>query len=70
MWALLRERRAARFPFPITDRIPNFVGAERAAARRKPRGIRWAELSEEQIAAMPPLRALRMTPRPSGPSSP
>jgi 5-formyltetrahydrofolate cyclo-ligase len=33
MWTLLRERRVARFPFPITDRIPNFVGAERAAAR-------------------------------------
>jgi 5-formyltetrahydrofolate cyclo-ligase len=31
-WKRLRERRAARFPFPITDRIPNFVGAERAAA--------------------------------------
>lgn len=33
IWKLLRDRRAARFPFPITDRIPNFVGAERAAAR-------------------------------------
>jgi 5-formyltetrahydrofolate cyclo-ligase len=26
--------------------------------RRKPRGIRWDELSPEQLAAMPPLRAL------------
>jgi 5-formyltetrahydrofolate cyclo-ligase len=26
-------RRVARFPFPIEDRIPNFVGAEAAAAR-------------------------------------
>jgi 5-formyltetrahydrofolate cyclo-ligase len=33
IWRLLRDRRVARFPFPITDRIPNFVGAERAAAR-------------------------------------
>ena len=33
IWTLLRQRGAARFPFPITDRIPNFVGAERAAAR-------------------------------------
>jgi 5-formyltetrahydrofolate cyclo-ligase len=33
IWTRLRDRRAARFPFPITDRIPNFVGAERAAAR-------------------------------------
>jgi 5-formyltetrahydrofolate cyclo-ligase len=33
VWALLVRRRAARFPFPIEDRIPNFVGAEAAAAR-------------------------------------
>jgi len=33
IWTLLRQRSVARFPFPITDRIPNFVGAERAAAR-------------------------------------
>ncbi|ADU50624.1 5-formyltetrahydrofolate cyclo-ligase [Thermaerobacter marianensis DSM 12885] len=29
----LREAGAARFPFPIEGRIPNFQGAERAAAR-------------------------------------
>ncbi|QIA28156.1 5-formyltetrahydrofolate cyclo-ligase [Thermaerobacter sp. PB12/4term] len=29
----LREAGAARFPFPIEGRIPNFKGAERAAAR-------------------------------------
>jgi 5-formyltetrahydrofolate cyclo-ligase len=33
VWRDLSQRRVARFPFPITDRIPNFVGAERAAAR-------------------------------------
>jgi 5-formyltetrahydrofolate cyclo-ligase len=33
IWRLLRERRVGRFPFPLEDRIPNFVGAERAAAR-------------------------------------
>ena len=33
IWTLLRARGVARFPFPIHDRIPNFVGAERAAAR-------------------------------------
>jgi 5-formyltetrahydrofolate cyclo-ligase len=33
VWTRLRERGAARFPFPLEDRIPNFVGAERAAAR-------------------------------------
>jgi 5-formyltetrahydrofolate cyclo-ligase len=33
VWRLLVARHAARFPFPIEDRIPNFVGAEAAAAR-------------------------------------
>ena len=33
VWRRLVERRVARFPFPIDDRIPNFVGAEAAAAR-------------------------------------
>jgi 5-formyltetrahydrofolate cyclo-ligase len=33
VWALLERRRAGRFPFPLAGRIPNFVGAERAAAR-------------------------------------
>src|SRR6185503_2836804 len=33
VWALLVARHVARFPFPIHDRIPNFVGAEAAAAR-------------------------------------
>ena len=31
-------------------------------ARRKPRGIRWDELSPEQLAAMPPIRALAARP--------
>ena len=33
VWRLLADRRVARFPFPIEGRIPNFVGAEAAAAR-------------------------------------
>jgi 5-formyltetrahydrofolate cyclo-ligase len=33
IWTILRRRRAGRFPFPLNDRIPNFVGAERAAER-------------------------------------
>jgi 5-formyltetrahydrofolate cyclo-ligase len=33
VWRRLVSRRVARFPFPIDDRIPNFVGAEAAAAR-------------------------------------
>ena len=47
---MLRARGAARFPFPIDDRIPNFVGAERAAARA-------AELPEWRAA-----RRLKMNP--------
>ena len=33
IWELLEEKGVARFPRPIRGRIPNFVGAERAAAR-------------------------------------
>src|SRR5262245_22350217 len=33
MWGLLTRRRLGRFPFPLTDRIPNFRGAEAAAER-------------------------------------
>src|SRR5438552_14311618 len=33
IWALLTRRRLGRFPFPLTDRIPNFRGAEAADAR-------------------------------------
>ncbi len=33
IWKLLEERGIARFPRPIKGRIPNFIGAERAAAR-------------------------------------
>ena len=32
MWRALVEHRAARFPFPLQGRIPNFEGADRAAA--------------------------------------
>jgi 5-formyltetrahydrofolate cyclo-ligase len=33
VWTELRQRGAARFPFPIRQRIPNFEGAERCAER-------------------------------------
>jgi 5-formyltetrahydrofolate cyclo-ligase len=33
VWDALTRKRAARFPFPVHGRIPNFKGAEQAAAR-------------------------------------
>jgi len=33
VWQALAERKIARFPFPIKGRIPNFDGADAAAAR-------------------------------------
>jgi len=33
IWNALVEHKVARFPFPLKGRIPNFEGAERAAAR-------------------------------------
>ena len=33
VWERLTTERQARFPFPVKGRIPNFVGAEAAAAR-------------------------------------
>lgn len=33
VWGLLETRGVGRFPLPVHDRIPNFAGAERAAAR-------------------------------------
>lgn len=33
VWRLMEEREIARFPRPVFQRIPNFVGAEKAARR-------------------------------------
>lgn len=33
VWSRLEETKAARFPFPVQGRIPNFAGAEEAARR-------------------------------------
>jgi 5-formyltetrahydrofolate cyclo-ligase len=35
VWDALTERKAARFPFPIHGRIPNFKGAEESFAALK-----------------------------------
>jgi 5-formyltetrahydrofolate cyclo-ligase len=59
IWTLLDRRRVARFPFPVVGRIPNFKGAEAAAARA-------AALPEWQAARRlkcnpdAPQRALRL----------
>jgi 5-formyltetrahydrofolate cyclo-ligase len=44
IWRLLDRRRVGRFPLPLAERIPNFAGAETAAAR---------------LAALPEWRAAR-----------
>lgn len=31
IWKLLQDKKVARFPFPIENRIPNFEGSEKAA---------------------------------------
>lgn len=33
VWDALTENKAARFPFPVHGRVPNFAGAQRAAER-------------------------------------
>ena len=33
VWRVLSDSKVARFPFPIEGRIPNFAGADAAAAR-------------------------------------
>jgi 5-formyltetrahydrofolate cyclo-ligase len=59
VWTLLEQRRVARFPLPLADRIPNFAGAGEAADRA-------AALPEWQAARRlksnpdAPQRALRL----------
>jgi 5-formyltetrahydrofolate cyclo-ligase len=63
VWVRLRARGVARFPLPIRDRIPNFAGAERAAARlaEQPEWKRARRLKVNPDAPQRPvrLRALR-----------
>jgi 5-formyltetrahydrofolate cyclo-ligase len=58
VWRLMRARRVARFPFPIEDRIPNFAGAEDAAARAAdlPEWRRARRLKMNPDAPQRPLR--------------
>lgn len=59
IWALLERRRVARFPFPVTGRIPNFEGAEQAAARAAALP-EWQRARRLKCNPDAPQRALRL----------
>lgn len=59
IWALLARRRVARFPFPVTGRIPNFQGAEQAAARAAALP-EWQRARRLKCNPDAPQRALRL----------
>src|SRR5262245_25070579 len=59
IWALLERRRVARFPFPTTGRIPNFQGAEAAAARAAALP-EWQRARRLKCNPDAPQRALRL----------
>jgi 5-formyltetrahydrofolate cyclo-ligase len=59
VWALLTERRAARFPLPLHDRIPNFAGAE-LAARRLAETPEWKAARRLKCNPDAPQRAVRL----------
>ena len=59
MWALLTERKVGRFPMPLHDRIPNFVGAE-AAARRLTELPEWRAARRIKCNPDAPQRAVRL----------
>jgi len=59
IWTLLERRRVARFPFPATGRIPNFQGAEQAAARAAALP-EWQSARRLKCNPDAPQRALRL----------
>lgn len=59
IWTLLERRRVARFPFPVTGRIPNFRGAEQAAARAAALP-EWQRARRLKCNPDAPQRALRL----------
>ena len=59
IWALLERRHVARFPFPVTGRIPNFEGAEQAAARAAALP-EWQRARRLKCNPDAPQRALRL----------
>src|SRR5947209_5446555 len=58
-WALLTRRRVGRFPMPLDDRIPNFAGAEQAAARPEWGAARTLKCNPDAPQRPVRLRALR-----------
>jgi len=56
---LLERRRVARFPMPLVDRIPNFKGAEQAAARAATLA-EWKAARRIKCNPDAPQRALRL----------
>jgi len=59
VWSRLDDRHVARFPFPVTDRIPNFRGAEQAADRAST--LReWQRARRLKCNPDAPQRALRL----------
>ena len=60
VWALLTERRVGRFPLPLHDRIPNFVGAE-DAARRLADVPEWQAARRIKCNPDAPQRPVRLT---------
>jgi len=59
MWTLLERRRVGRFPFPLAGRIPNFRGAEAAAARAATLP-EWKAAKRLKCNPDAPQRALRL----------
>ena len=59
IWELLERRRVARFPFPVAGRIPNFKGAERAAALAAALP-EWQDARRLKCNPDAPQRALRL----------
>jgi len=58
IWKLLEERGVARFPKPISGRIPNFVGAEEAAEKLSEQE-EWKEASVIFVSPDSPQKHVR-----------
>jgi 5-formyltetrahydrofolate cyclo-ligase len=58
IWTLMEERGVARFPMPVTGRIPNFEGAE-IAARRLEELDAWSDVKAMKANPDSPQRPAR-----------